>query len=384
MPAAALYTSPLFRKSLLAALDDAKKIYILSAKHGVLSCDDVIEPYDVTLKTLSRNARKAWGEAAGDQLRQIVDRKTIASMYCGEEYIAPLRDALTTSGTTTVEPLAGRSLGQRLQDLTAINEEQKLRADVSRFYRMMRLLWLAQDGGRVLGDANGKMSWPGRGVYFIVEMPGGLSHGTMPRIVRIGTHAISSGSRTSLWNRLSTHRGTTSGGGSHRSSIFRSHVGQAIMQRERTSSWPETWAVGQSAPQEIRGPEAVLEKIVSRTIGEMRVIWLAIPDEAGPMSERAYIERNAIGLLSRSNLLMPFKDQEWLGRYSRDWRICVSGLWNLNHVFMRPDVDFLDRMQETIRAMIGDHPGLTARAPSRPATTRQYTLFRTKRTNNGK
>src|ERR1700754_2774641 len=104
MPAAALYTSPLFRKSLLAALDDAKKTYILSAKHGVLSCDDVIEPYDVTLKTLSRVARKAWGEAVGAQLRQIVDRKTVASMYCGEEYIAPIRDVLTNSGTTIVEP----------------------------------------------------------------------------------------------------------------------------------------------------------------------------------------------------------------------------------------------------------------------------------------
>jgi hypothetical protein len=379
MPAAALYTSPLFRKSLLAALDSCKKAFILSAKHGLLACSDIIEPYDVTLKTLPKAARQAWGERVGGELAHIVDKKTTAVMYCGEEYIAPVRQALVASGGTVEAPLVGRSLGQRLQDLTAINEEVQLRAQVNRFYRMMRLLWLEQGGGRTLGESNGKMDWPRRGVYFITEMPGGLSHGTMPRVVRVGTHAVSAGSRTTLWDRLSTHRGTEAGGGSHRSSIFRSHVGHAIMNKDRLSVWPQTWSEGQSAPRMVRDGEAGLEELVSNTIGQMRVLWLDIPDDAGPGSDRAYIERNAIGLLSRANLLAPHRDPNWLGLYSRDWRICVSGLWNLNHVFSRPNEDFLDRLSEYIQPMIGSRSGLSEVPIKRTVRKTQFELFQSQK-----
>ncbi|WP_162806603.1 DUF6884 domain-containing protein [Sphingosinicella terrae] len=61
MPAAALYTSPLFKKSLLAALDLADKVYILSAEHGLLDLGEPVSPYDTTLKTMRRDERLAWG-----------------------------------------------------------------------------------------------------------------------------------------------------------------------------------------------------------------------------------------------------------------------------------------------------------------------------------
>jgi hypothetical protein len=148
------------------------------------------------------------------------------------------------------------------------------------------------------------------------------------------------------------------------------------MARERNTAWPATWAAGQSAPRDVTDREIDLERMVSRDIGQMRVIWIDVPDEPAPTSERAYLERNSIGLLSRFNLLMPFKDKEWLGRYSKDWRICVSGLWNLNHVFMRPDDAFLDRLAQSIRAMIGDHPSLRQLPKAaRSSSSRQYTML---------
>ena len=56
--------------------------------------------------------------------------------------------------------------------------------------------------------------------------------GTGPRIVRVGTHALTEGSGTKLWSRLSPHGGQPkSGGGNHRGSIFRLIVGTAIMAR---------------------------------------------------------------------------------------------------------------------------------------------------------
>ena len=74
------------------------------------------------------------------------------------------------------------------------------------------------------------MDWPRRGVYFFFE-PGesrSLS-GTGSRIVRLGTHALANGSRSTLWQRLSQHRGNAKGdGGNHRGSIFRLLVGVAL------------------------------------------------------------------------------------------------------------------------------------------------------------
>ncbi len=374
MPAAALYTSALFRKSLLASLDTSRKTYILSAKHGMLSCDDVIDPYDVTLKTLPRSERATWGASTGEQLAAALPRNPTAMMYCGEEYVSPLRERLMAHPALVEEPLVGLSMGQRLQALAAINGERRLRGDVLRFYRLMHWLWLAQDGGRTLSECTGKLAWPRRGVYFFFELLGGISRGMMPRIVRVGTHAVSTGSQTTLWHRLSTHKGTSLGQGSHRSSIFRSHVGQAIMARDRDETWPTTWGKGQTAPREVRDLEAGLEATVSSTIGRMRVLWVDVPDEAGTASDRAYIERNAIGLLSRANLLSPLADEDWLGRYSPSWRISVSGLWNLNHVFTPPDEAFLDRLSEYLAAM-GAPPSVLGGGPTPVTATFQSNLF---------
>lgn len=377
MPAAALYASPLFRKSLLAACDSAKKVFILSAKHGLVGLNDIVAPYDVTLKTMKSPERLSWGREVAPQLTPILDSHSAAIMYCGEEYIAPIRASILARGAAIETPLEGQSLGQRLQSLALRNGEAQTRADVTQFSRVMRSLWLAQKGGRLVSEMTGSQPWPERGVYFVFEDVGGLSHGRMSRIVRVGTHAVSAGSKTSLWNRLSTHRGTGAGGGSHRSSIFRSHVGRALMERDREGVWPQSWGVGQSAPREIRMHESALEELVSRTIGRMRVVWLDIPDAAGPLSDRAYIERNSIGLLSRANLLTPSKYRDWLGLYSHDWRICTSGLWNLNHVFAQPDPKFLTLLADYAKATIGH--GCDLAAPRLATRTRkQLNLFEKK------
>jgi len=50
--AAEMYTSPLFQKTMAYAQRlRAKRIFILSAKYGLLDPDDIIDPYEQTLKT---------------------------------------------------------------------------------------------------------------------------------------------------------------------------------------------------------------------------------------------------------------------------------------------------------------------------------------------
>ena len=148
----------------------------------------------------------------------------------------------------------------------------------------------------MLSECDGRMGWPARGVYFFQEAGEMRSDtGTGPRIVRVGTHALTAGSRTKIWSRLSQHRGQArSGGGNHRGSIFRLIVGTAIIDRDGYKC--ATWGKGSSAPREIRSGETLLEQAVSRIIGSMPFLWLSIDDEPGPGSNRGYIESNSIAL----------------------------------------------------------------------------------------
>jgi len=78
-------------------------------------------------------------------------------------------------------------------------------------------------------------------------------------------------------------------------------------------------------------------------------LWLAIEDEAGPESRRAYIERNSIALLS--NCGKPPIDPPshgWLGHHSDRKRIRKSGLWNQNHVEETCDPNFLDTFDRLV------------------------------------
>jgi hypothetical protein len=95
--------------------------------------------------------------------------------------------------------------------------------DLIRFYSILNRLEKTIGGPRALADCRGRMKWPARGVYFFCEAGENRSDtGEGPRVVRVGTHALKAGGSTTLWGRLSTHRGQLrSGGGNHRGSIFR-------------------------------------------------------------------------------------------------------------------------------------------------------------------
>jgi hypothetical protein len=226
------------------------------------------------------------------------------------------------------------------------------RRDLLRFYSILDNLETTIGGARKLGDCDGRMEWPRRGVYFFRE-PGETrtDTGTGPRVVRVGTHALIENGNTSLWSRLCTHKGQTkSGGGNHRGSVFRLIVGTALICRD--SHNPSTWGKGNSAAKEIRSCEIELERAVSRVIRDMPFLWLAVMDEPSPRSLRGRIERNSIALLS--NFYKPSLDPpsaNWLGLHCDRDRVKASGLWNQNHVDEDYDPDFLDQMEQHLEAM---------------------------------
>lgn len=72
--------------------------------------------------------------------------------------------------------------------------------DLDRFYELLDDLERRVGGARKLKDCTGYMDWPDRGVYFVLE-PGEPRAGTgQLRVTRVGTHAVSTGSSTTLWD----------------------------------------------------------------------------------------------------------------------------------------------------------------------------------------
>lgn len=213
-------------------------------------------------------------------------------------------------------------------------------------------------GERILSKCNGRMNWPKRGVYFFFEEGEIRETSSELRVVRVGTHAISSGSGTKLWDRLRTHRGPArTGGGNHRGSIFRLHVGSAILTKEGTRDNYPYWGIGSSANKEIREQESPIEKKVSSHIGNMPFLWINVDDTPSKNSKRMYLEKNAIALLSnycRVNTIEAFDppSKNWLGRYCCHYFVRESGLWNVKHVTEQIiDENFLDYLEKGVSEM---------------------------------
>lgn len=67
-----LYISPFFKKNLrYARFLNPDKIFILSAKYGLLKLDEVIGPYDKTLNKMPSKEVKEWANSVLNQLRKV-------------------------------------------------------------------------------------------------------------------------------------------------------------------------------------------------------------------------------------------------------------------------------------------------------------------------
>lgn len=228
------------------------------------------------------------------------------------------------------------------------------RDDIDRFYELLSELEDRVRGKQQLSDCTGHMNWPDRGIYVFFASNEHRESSSELRVTRVGTHAVSQGSGTTLWNRLRNHRGSLRGsypdGGNHRGSVFRERVGEALLERNNIQDRYPDWAAGRSAGSEIREQEHPHEQRVSEYIRRLPFLWMAVDDEPGPESDRAYLERNAIALLSNfERTPVDPRPEDWLGKYSRSRKIRQSGLWNVSHVEEEYDSSFLGLLSEYIR-----------------------------------
>ena len=116
-PAQDLYTSSLFRKERAYAEAASVPWFILSAEHGLVAPETVLEPYDLRLSATPRDYRSKWGRRVvaelQEQLGSVHDR--VFEIHAGASYVDAIEPLLRALGAEVVAPLRGLSMGERLR-----------------------------------------------------------------------------------------------------------------------------------------------------------------------------------------------------------------------------------------------------------------------------
>lgn len=110
-----LYVSPLFKFNLnFAKKLNSDKIFILSAKYGLITLEKEIEPYNLTLNTMKNDEIKNWSEQVLNDLKKQADLEKDEFIFlAGEKY----RRHLLPNIKNYQIPLQGLGIGKQLKFL---------------------------------------------------------------------------------------------------------------------------------------------------------------------------------------------------------------------------------------------------------------------------
>jgi hypothetical protein len=162
---------------------------------------------------------------------------------------------------------------------------------------------------------------PSDGVYFFFENGEQieLAGGAADRVVRVGTHRVDG----RFPARIRQHYGNQGSlGGNKNGSVFRKHLGGALLRRgDPADSRLAQWIA--------QGGEsyAEVEEAVSKELrGNFTFVWVQVPTK----ETRLALESGLIALLAQYPVGCP--SPTWLGRFAYDPAISDSGLWNTQHL----------------------------------------------------
>lgn len=326
-----LYTSERFETACAVAETLGAPLYVLSGLHGLISPDETLSPYDVDLAVSDPGHKQVWREKVAAVLGKDLKDKQVC-LLATDEYAKEFMNVISCQRDKplAIAPLQSVDVAFQLDWHKQALVAAKRYRDLKQLYN---LISLARGSGRtfLLRDLS-KQKLPARGVYIFVDLSEHNFNQTPGRIVRIGTHAVSEGSKSTLKTRLRQHFGLADGTGNHRGSIFRLHVGRALLEKDAMRDQLQSWGSGQHAPSEIRALESRHEIRVSEYLRELEVYVLHIDDAPNKNSLRAAVERQLIALCSEELHPIDRASENWLGRYSPMQSIVKSGLWNLRDV----------------------------------------------------
>lgn len=242
-PAKDLYTSALFRKERAYAERAGAPWFILSAEHGLVAPDTVLEPYDLRLSKTPRGYRRSWGRRVVEQLHEAVGPITgkTVEIHAGSAYSDAIRELLSRDGATVIEPLAGLTMGARLawygpvtEPVTTKTPTQMPRAGVTDLLAMLTRVDNAISAAEFLAGAGDGLRSPGLYSWWVdqagaSELSKGLGQPVAAGLIYAGLAGATrsrSGrkSKNTLWGRIKTmHLG-----GRHQFSTFRLSLGSIL------------------------------------------------------------------------------------------------------------------------------------------------------------
>ena len=320
-----LYISPLFKYNLKYAQSlNPDNIFILSAKHGLLTLDEEIEPYNQTLNNMKSDERKEWSKMILTQLKQHTNLKQDSFVFlAGEKY----RKYLLPQISNYKIPMKGLGIGKQLQFLknrtSCCHQLHQLFNNLKRFSFPFN-----------------KEELPENGIYILFEK-GEQAHNTN-RIVRIGTHT----GLNQLRSRLKQHFIQEN----KDRSIFRKNIGRALLNKNN-DSFKKQWELDLTTRDMKEkhknidfAKQALIEKQVTKQIQE-NFSFAVIPVEN--KEKRLKLESKLISTVSLCKQCHSSK--EWLGNQSPKQKIRKSGLWLVNELYKEPLElhDFLNLFSNT-------------------------------------
>ncbi|QXM05457.1 DUF6884 domain-containing protein [Crassaminicella indica] len=310
-PARELYSeSPRFRLAYDFAKLVSDKIFILSAKYGLVPEDRVIEPYNETLKEKSAQERRNWGDTVLNELRKVSDiEHDEFIVLAGKVYNEKLLPHLSKFWI----PLKGKALGKWIPELERLIhlEKETDKVDVLHmlFNGLPRLDWMMID----------EIPYQ-NGIYIMFEK--GESYRGMDRIVHIGTHR----SQGRLRKRLKDHFEKEDADGS----IFRKNIGRAFLNMN-SDPYLRVWEIDMHHSKNVRNYghlvnarlETELEAKISQYLrNNITFVCFPVDEEA----ERLRLKKGIIATLNKHQMFGP--SNNWLGLNSPVLDIANSGLWN--------------------------------------------------------
>ncbi len=114
VPAKDMYLSPLFKGMRRYAEQNADAWYILSAEYGLLTPENVIDPYECTLNDMPKRERAAWAERVKPRLLEVLPAGAAVIILAGERHREGLVPFLEAHGFSVEIPMFGLPFGSQL------------------------------------------------------------------------------------------------------------------------------------------------------------------------------------------------------------------------------------------------------------------------------
>lgn len=308
-PAYELYSaSNLFSLSYQYAKQHADRIFILSAKYGLVSEDRFLEPYNQTLNEMCRQQQLSWANMVLRDLRKECDLACDTFLLlAGNTYCKDLIPYLPNHSL----PLDGLRMGERMSHLKKLLAGT---AQVDSNSVCDRLHALFCSMPRYTWEQIAQIPFT-NGIYILFEK-GEQYHG-MERIVRVGTHT----SADRLKTRLSDHFVKEN----HDGSIFRKNIGKAILNAYH-DPYLAVWTLDTSKPENRTNMDVEKNQDTERRVSKfLRENFTFTVFQVTDKHERLRMEEAIISALHTEPDFLPSRN--WPGLYSPEKEIRESGMW---------------------------------------------------------